>query len=84
MDRRANEVAYWSSTIANLPLGLCVGSLINVTDAEIHVYDNKRFTIIANGLYVPGGSQSLYASKFQNVGAAASPGTHSKGISFIR
>lgn len=76
--------------MANRSLGFCavvllfVGSLINVSDAKIHEYHNKRFTKITNGLYVPGDSEALYASKFQDADAASSSGIHSKGKSFIR
>lgn len=77
--------------MANLPLGfgaivlLLVGSLIIAADAEIHKYDNKRFTKISNGLYVPGDIEALYASKFQVVDVdAASSATNFKGKSVIR
>ncbi|CAH2038255.1 unnamed protein product [Thlaspi arvense] len=63
---------------------LLLVSLINVAEAEIHVYGNKRFSKIANCLYVPGDTEALYASKSQNINAASSSGTHSKGMSFIR
>uniref|UniRef100_A0A1J3EGM6 Transmembrane protein 87A n=1 Tax=Noccaea caerulescens TaxID=107243 RepID=A0A1J3EGM6_NOCCA len=74
--------------MATLPLGfgaivlLLVGSLINAADAAIHVYGNKRFTKISNGLYVPGDIEALYASKLQDVDAASS-GTNFKGKSVI-
>lgn len=76
--------------MANQSLGLCavmillIGNLINAVDAEIHEYDNKRFTKIANGLYVSGDSEALYGSKLQDVNAASSSVSHSKGKSAIR
>ncbi|ESQ29266.1 hypothetical protein EUTSA_v10023415mg [Eutrema salsugineum] len=61
---------------------LLVGSLIGASDASIHEYKNEGFTARANARFFHGGSEGLYASKFQDVNTSSDKPL--KGKSFIR
>lgn len=62
---------------------LLVGSLIGAANASIHEYKTEKFTVRANARFFHGGSEGLYASKFQDVNTTSSD-KPLKGKSFIR
>lgn len=58
--------------------------LIGVANGSIHEYKNERFTVRANARFFHGGSEGLYASKFQDLNTTSSDVNPLKGKSFIR
>lgn len=62
---------------------LLVGSLIGATNGSIHSYNNEKFTVKFNARFFHGGSEGLYASKFQDLNSSSSDNPF-KGKSFIR
>ncbi|EOA35046.1 hypothetical protein CARUB_v10020152mg [Capsella rubella] len=73
------------------PLGLwaigilLVGSLIGAANGSIHEYKNEKFTVKLNARFFHGGSEGLYASKFQDLNTSSSSSDNPfKGKSFIR